>query len=80
MRARVMGAMAVSLVLLAACGGGQEEGGLTAEESRQLNEAAAMLDEAPDDLTVPDEIELGNVASNEAGAATAANVAEINAR
>ena len=33
-----------ALALLAACGQEEGAGGLTAEESRQLNEAAAMLD------------------------------------
>jgi hypothetical protein len=33
-----------TLALLAACGQEQGVGGLTAEESQQLNEAAAMLD------------------------------------
>ena len=36
------------LALLAGCGGGKSESGLTAEEDAKLNEAAAMLDEAPE--------------------------------
>lgn len=41
-------ALAGLLLLLAACGRGEDEvrpGALTADEDRQLNEAAAMLDE-----------------------------------
>ncbi|QPQ54145.1 hypothetical protein IC614_07135 [Allosphingosinicella flava] len=38
-----------ALLLLAACGRG-DENLPTAEESQRLNEAAAMLDEAPDVL------------------------------
>lgn len=39
-----------ALALLAGCGGGESESGLTADEEAKLNEAAAMLDEAPDEL------------------------------
>lgn len=42
------------LALLSGCGG-DDPGGLTAEESRQLNEAAAMLDEAPQALPSAEE-------------------------
>lgn len=37
---------AAALPLLAGCSGGAEPGDLSAEESRQLDEAAAMLDNA----------------------------------
>jgi hypothetical protein len=55
------------LVLLAAvlavgaCGGGGDEqrGGVTADEARQLDEAANMIDASPDSL-VADETGLGN--------------------
>ena len=39
-----------ALALLAGCGRGDPEGPLTAEESDQLNEAAAMLDAAPNEI------------------------------
>ena len=42
--------ISAALAVLAGCGGGESESGLTAEEEAKLNEAAAMLDEAPDDL------------------------------
>ena len=48
-----------ALAMLAGCGGGDETG-LTAEEDRQLNEAAEMLDASPDSLVASDDAELGN--------------------
>ena len=42
--------ISIALALLAGCGDGGSESGLTAAEEAKLNEAAAMLDEAPDDL------------------------------
>ena len=45
-------AMLGLLGMVAACGGGENENLPTAEESQGLNEAAAMLDAAPDDLNV----------------------------
>ena len=51
---------AAALSMLAACGSQEPEaGGVTADESRQLNEAAEMLDVSPDSLTAED-TELGN--------------------
>jgi hypothetical protein len=58
----------VGLVVLAAalalggCGGGEDQaaGGVTKEESQQLNEAAEMLDASPDSLVISNEAELGN--------------------
>jgi hypothetical protein len=58
-----IGLVVVAAVLaLGACGGREEQGagGVTAEESQQLNEAAEMLDASPDSLTVANEAELGN--------------------
>jgi hypothetical protein len=55
------GAAAAALAMLAACGGG-DSNAPTAEEDRQLNEAANMLeatDASPDSLTVEDPA-LGN--------------------
>ncbi len=55
-----IGFVVVAAVLaLGACGGGEQEGGVTAEESQQLNEAAEMLDASPDSLAT-DEASLGN--------------------
>jgi hypothetical protein len=45
---------------LAACGGDEERGGVTAEEARQLDNAAEMLDASPDSLVASDETPLGN--------------------
>jgi hypothetical protein len=42
--------LGATLLLLAACGGGGNEGGLTAEENAELNNAAEMLDTAPEAL------------------------------
>jgi hypothetical protein len=61
----VMGLAA--LTLLAACGQDKGAGGLTAEESRQLNEAAAMLDEAPDAFPTEEARLGGDAAPAEAG-------------
>lgn len=44
---------------LAGCGG-EEPGGVTAAESRQLDEAAEMLDAQSDDILVADETGLAN--------------------
>ena len=55
-------AVIAAVLALAACGGGEEQGtgGVTAEESKQLNEAAEMLDASPDSLVISNEAELGN--------------------
>ncbi len=69
MKLRVAGlALAISL---GGCGGGDESrGGLSAEEERQLDNAAAMLDEnmltVPDDSLVANEAELAAVEAGEA--------------
>ena len=63
MRMMLIGA-AGALALLAGCGGGNEEGGVTAEESKQLNEAAEMLDTAPETIVPPDETGLENGAAD----------------
>jgi hypothetical protein len=68
---------------LAACGdGGAGAGGVTAEESRQLNEAAAMLDAAPDTVVAADETGLGNgeaaIGNAETGALPVAGEAATN--
>jgi hypothetical protein len=58
-----------AVLALGACGGEQDgAGGVSKEESRQLNEAAEMLDASPDSLVASDETGLGNSeATNEAG-------------
>ena len=61
-------AVAAVLLALGACGGQEEgAGGVTQEESRELNEAAEMLDASPDSLAVTEGAELGN---GDAGAET----------
>lgn len=77
MKAFTIGAAGL-LMLLAGCGGSGEESGLTAEESKQLNEAAEMLDASPDSLVAPDGTGLGNgeAGSNEEDAALEANATE----
>jgi hypothetical protein len=45
----------VALALLSACGGGGKEGGLTADENAELNNAANLLDAAPEALNGVDE-------------------------
>jgi hypothetical protein len=68
---------------LSGCGGGSDDGSPTAEENRQLNEAAEMLDTSPDDLVPVEEAELGNgevdaAAENDASANEAAGNAAGN--
>ena len=55
-----------ALLLLTACGRGEDENMPTAKESQALNEAAEMLDTSPDSLVAADNAELGNgqVAAN----------------
>ena len=56
-------ALAAALLAVAGCGEERGAGGVTAEEARQLNEAADMLDvedASPDSLTASDEEALGN--------------------
>ena len=50
-----------ALALVAGCGGDQPGNeGVTAEESRQLNETAEMLDTSPDSLIADENLEIGN--------------------
>jgi len=51
-------------VLLAGCGGGGNEGGLTSDENAELNNAAAMLDSAPEALNGADETGLDTNVAN----------------
>ena len=54
-------AVTAAVLALGACGGSNEgSGGVTQEESKQLNEAAEMLDASPDSLVAPDETGLDN--------------------
>jgi hypothetical protein len=58
--AHVLAAFA-GLAVLAGCGGDQAgSGGVTAEEARQLNEAAEMVDVSSDSLVAGDNAMLGN--------------------
>jgi hypothetical protein len=66
-----------ALVLVAGCGGSQPANeGVTAEESRQLNETAEMLDTSPDSLIADENLEIGN---GETPAANTAADASANA-
>jgi hypothetical protein len=57
----VAAAAMVSLLALGACGRGDDKaGGLTAEENRQLDNAAEMLDTSPDSLVPADNQALDN--------------------
>ena len=47
-------------ISLAACGAKKDEGGLTAEDNQELNNAAEMLDASPDSLVPSDNVALGN--------------------
>ena len=51
---------AVATLGLAACNGAETTEANTAEEEAKLNEAAAMLDEAPDDLGAAEANNVGN--------------------
>ena len=46
--------------MLAGCGESGGEGGLTAEESKDLDNAAEMLDVPPDSLVADEDAPLGN--------------------
>ena len=59
-RSLLLAGFAAAAVSLGACGGSEENGGVTAEESQQLNEAAEMLDASPDSLVASEEAPLGN--------------------
>lgn len=62
---------AAALLLLAGCGSGDKgAGGLSPEEERALDNAAAMLDES--NLIVPDD----SMAANESAVAAEENAAE----
>lgn len=52
-----------ALALLSGCGGGNE-GGLTADENAELNNAANMLDAAPEALSEVDEAPLDTSEAN----------------
>jgi hypothetical protein len=61
MRRIVAAAAMSSLLALGACGRGDDKsGGLTADENRQLENAAEMLDTSPDSLIPADNTALGN--------------------
>ncbi len=75
MKARMTMALAAA-ALLAACGDNEGRGGLTAEEERQLDNAAAMLDDnlidvSPDSL-VANEAELDAMDATQGGGANSA--------
>lgn len=71
MKGRTGLALAAAAALLAACGSDEGRGGLTAEEERQLDEAAKMLDDnmidvSPDSL-VANEAEVEAMEANDTG-------------
>ena len=73
--------IAAASIALAACGEKKDEGGLTAADNQELNNAAEMLDASPDSLVASDDVSLGNGESTalDADAANAAgNGAEVN--
>lgn len=81
MRRSLSLAVAALAIALGGCGGNEERGGLSAEEEKQLDNAAAMLDDnsmlaVPDDSMVANEAELDAI---EAGGGNA-NAAEGNAQ
>ena len=52
--------VAAAVLSLGACGGGDDKGGLTAEENQKLDNMAETLDASPDSLVATNEAELGN--------------------
>lgn len=64
--------LVAALLLTTACGGADEEGGLSSEEAERLNEAGALLDE-PDARFEEREVD---VASPDEGGAEAADAEE----
>lgn len=76
-------AVVAAVLALAACGGNNDNpGGVTQEESEQLNNAAEMLDASPDSLVAGDETGLGNgeAANAELGDVTDAGNAAANSQ
>ncbi len=59
---RLIGGAALAAVaaMLAGCGDKPGEGGLTAEDNRQLENAAEMLEVPSDSLVANEEMQLGN--------------------
>jgi hypothetical protein len=51
---------AAVVIALAGCGGKKDEGGLSAQDNQELNNAAEMLDASPDSLVASDNTALGN--------------------
>lgn len=61
MRSTAILSAMTALMLLAGCGGGDNEaevGGVSTEEAAQLDSAAEMLDASPDSLTAPEDMPL----------------------
>lgn len=67
MRKAILAVGLTATMALAGCGDTASDGSPTAEENRQLNEAAEMLDTSPDDLVPAEEAELGNGDEDVAG-------------
>lgn len=60
MKLGLAAAALIGAAALAGCGEEGGEGGLTAEESRELDNAAEMLDVPPDSLVADEDAPLGN--------------------
>ncbi|MDB5669502.1 MAG: hypothetical protein JWO25_461 [Alphaproteobacteria bacterium] len=67
--------IAAITLALAACGPKKDEGGLTAQDNQELNNAAEMLDASPDSLVASDNVALGNGEGGEADDQADANAA-----
>jgi len=80
-KAIVAAALVAGMSMLAGCGDKEGEGGLTAEDNRQLDNAAEMLDVPSDSLVANEEMLLGNgeVESAEEGDVAVANEAATQA-
>lgn len=75
---RLTAALALVVVPLTACGEEEAElGGLSAEENRQLDEAAALLEATPDMMIDPEELAAAREEERTSAAAEAAG--EMNA-
>ena len=68
-------AVLAAVLAVGACGGSDEgAGGVTKEEAQQLDNAANMIEVAPDSLSAPENTDLGN---GEAGSGEADQTGEL---
>jgi len=84
MKLGTKGLAIAALALLAACGRQEGRGGLTADEERQLDDAAKMLDDNMIDVSgdslADNEAQLDAIGAAPAAAADAADAAGANAQ